>query len=189
MLTIESLIASVEASRSHYLRELASLPIQYEHWKPTPDAWNVTDITEHLVWAEQGGILMMWKAMQAHRQGQDWKGENANASLPVETIIARTWRHEQGKPKEQAPASALPRLGGPLDYWKTMLSLCQPLLRELAIPLQAISESELDLIIYPHVIMGPLTVVQRLEFLRFHLDHHREQVVRIKETSNQSKKA
>lgn len=186
MLTIESLVASVEVSRSHYLRELASLPIQYEHWKPTPDAWSVTEITEHLVWAEQGGILMMWKATQAHQQGQDWQGENTNASLPIEAIVARTWRHEQGKPKEEAPASALPRLGGPLDYWKIMLSLCQPLLENLSFQLGAIPVDELEAIIYPHVIMGPLTIVQRLEFLRFHLDHHREQVIRIKETLDQS---
>jgi hypothetical protein len=163
------------------LHELSSIANQMEQYKPTPDAWSATEITEHLAWAEQGGILMMWKATQAHQQGKDWEGENTNASLSIEELVGRTWHHEQGRPKEQAPASAIPRLGGPLNYWKTMLGLCQPLLNELTVSLRTIPESKLDSIIYPHVIMGPLTLVQRLEFLRFHLDHHREQVIRLKE--------
>lgn len=178
MSNIQHLIAAVEEARASYLIEVASAGPEYEQWKPTPTSWSLTEITEHLVWAEQGGILMMWKALQAHQQGLDWEGERINQSLSIEEIVARTWRHEEGRPKEEAPASAVPRLGGPLAFWCAALDSCRPLLGALGEKLEGIPDVELERIIYPHVIMGPLNLVQRLEFLRFHLDHHKKQIVR-----------
>lgn len=181
MTTVSNLISSVGTARANFLSELNTVTQDYEHWKPDTALWSVVDVTEHLVWAEQGGILMMWKALQAHQQEQDWEGERINSALTIEDIIARTWRHENGEPKEEAPASAVPRLGCPLDFWRCSLLSCQPLLNSLGEKLQGIPEHELEDIIYPHVFMGPLNIVQRLEFLRFHLDHHRKQIIRIKE--------
>ncbi|GAA4416209.1 hypothetical protein GCM10023187_47460 [Nibrella viscosa] len=182
MVQITSLIGDVESARSNFLSEIDIIGTQMESWKQDTSSWSVTDVTEHLVWAEQGGILMMWKAFQAQQQGQYWEGERLNDGLTIEDIVTRTWRHENGRPKEEAPASAAPRLGGPLAYWKSALLACQTQLNALGEQLRQVPEHELDRIIYPHVIMGPLNVVQRLEFLRFHLDHHRAQIKRIKES-------
>ncbi|HEV7347420.1 DinB family protein [Telluribacter sp.] len=181
MTPIPHLIVAIETARTDFLSELSSVSLGHEHRKPDPATWSTSEVTEHLVWAEQGGILMMWKAVQAHQQGQDWEGERVNQSLSIEEIVARTWRHEAGRPKEEAPASAVPRLGGPLAFWCAALYSCQTLLSALEKKLKEVPEPELEKIIYPHVIMGPLNIVQRLEFLRYHLDHHREQVRRIKE--------
>ena len=37
-----------------------------------------------------------------------------------------------------------------------------------------------EAIIFPHFLFGPLDAVQRLQFLRWHLDHHLAQIEEIK---------
>ena len=39
---------------------------------------------------------------------------------------------------------------------------------------------DLESVVYPHVVSGPLDGRQRLEFLRFHLDLHRAQIEGVK---------
>jgi hypothetical protein len=68
--------------------------------------------------------------------------------------VRRTWRE-----REASPASALPRVGGPLYYWAAALRSCASLLAELKAPLRLVS---LEDSIYPHAISGPLDARQRL---------------------------
>ena len=75
------------------------------------------------------------------------------------------------------PEIAKPRWGGPVEYWILALKNCQPLLEELC---HAMEEYDPEKIIYPHIISGPLNVIQRLEFLRFHLNRHQLQIENIK---------
>jgi hypothetical protein len=35
-------------------------------------------------------------------------------------------------------------------------------------------------VIYPHPISGPLNVLQRMQFLRFHMERHQKQVEQLK---------
>jgi hypothetical protein len=82
-------------------------------------------------------------------------------------VVQRTWRE-----REASPASALPRIGGPLEYWAAALRGCSSLLAELKVPLRTVALEEA---IYPHAISGPLDARQRLEFLAFHLQRHHRQ--------------
>lgn len=97
-----------------------------------------------------------------------WQGETVHRDLPIEELIARTW-----KPKEVAPPNATPQLGGPLAYWVACLRACQPVLESLG---NALHGLDLSLVIFPHFLSGPLDARQRLEFLRFNLDRHRRQI-------------
>ncbi|MFN8357263.1 MAG: DinB family protein [Spirosomataceae bacterium] len=165
----DQLINDVCASRQRYLQQIAQLSQVQAEWKPSADVWNVIEITEHLFWAEQGGILSMWKAVLAHQQGKTvWEGEDVHQGLAIEVVVERTWQ-----PKEIVPAVAAPRLGGPIGYWASML-------QSLDTPLQALghqlSDESLAIMTPPHPISGPLNLQQRLEFLRFHIDRHYQQV-------------
>lgn len=127
-----------------------------------------------MYWAEQWGILFMWKALEGLRNGRPvFDGEMVNEGLSIEEVVARTWR-----PKEISPEGARPHVFGPLSFWASALQSCQIHLQALA---AALREEDLEKIIYPHVFMGPLNVRQRFEFLRFHLDRHRQQVAALKE--------
>lgn len=67
--------------------------------------------------------------------------------------------------------------GGPLPYWREAFALYQRLLDALQPVLVGL---DLEKVIYPHFISGPLDLGQRLEFLRFHMDRHYGQIERVK---------
>lgn len=176
MLALETLFADVEQARYHYLssvRHLSTTQGNFRPAVPTGATWSIAEVTEHLVHAEYGGVLCIWKAAVAMRTGKPiWSGASVNQGLSIEDVVARTWR-----PREAAPEGAAPRMGGPLGYWVAALSNAQALLPPLIAVLDGLDGST---VIFPHPISGPLDVRQRLEFLRFHLDRHRGQVESIK---------
>ena len=170
---VKKLISEVLAARNRYLDTVRQLSESQAQWKPSADVWNVVEITEHLYWAEQGGILGMWKVMQAKREGKfPWQGELVHKGLTIEEIVEKTW-----KPKETVPAVAAPRLGGPIGFWAASLESLQVALNALG---HELHDDELESIIHPHPISGPIDIRQRLEFLRFHIDRHLNQVEELK---------
>jgi hypothetical protein len=169
MNTGQKLIQDVSAARTRYLDQIAQVTEEQSRWKPDPEVWNITEITEHLFWAEQGGIFGMWKTLHAIRDGSLVRTyASIHKDLPIEKVIELTWQ-----PKEKVPAVAAPRLGGPLTFWRTSLHSLQAVLEAFG---QDLREEELRLQAHPHPISGPLDFQQRIEFLRFHIDRHREQV-------------
>ena len=170
MLKLDSLLNDVATARTRYINEVGKLTEEQAHWKPAPDAWSATEITEHLYWGEHGGIWGMWRAFHAKREGNPvWEGELVHKGLPIETIIERTWQ-----PKENVPASAVPRMGGPVAFWLSALASLQQPLHDLA---KALDDEDPEAVIHPHIISGPLDIRQRFEFLRFHIDRHRNQLL------------
>lgn len=83
-------------------------------------------------------------------------------------VIARTW-----PANAEAPPWVVPTAGGPLAYCVACLRACQPVLDALGKALHGVDLAE---VIFPHPISGPLDGRQRLEFLRWHLYHHRRQI-------------
>jgi hypothetical protein len=173
MSTFDHLLREVSVARQQFIHEASGLTIEQSQFKSSSEVWSVVDNVEHLVWAEMGGINGMWKTFEAIKQNRPlWQGEAIHHGLPIETIIERTW-----KEKEQVPEIAKPRWGGPVDYWVLALKNCQPLLEALCAAMKGYDPEK---IIYPHIISGPLNVIQRLEFLRFHLNRHQLQIQNIK---------
>src|SRR5690349_9443590 len=169
MTQLKSLINSVSQARQQFIKSASGLTPEQSQFKSSPDVWSVVDNVEHMVWAEMGGINGMWKTFEAMRSNNPiWSGDAIHHGLSIETIIEKTW-----KDKEQVPEVARPRWGGPVEYWIAALNNCQVLLEALG---RALTGQDLEKIIYPHIISGPLNVVQRLEFLRFHLNRHQKQV-------------
>ena len=76
------------------------------------------------------------------------------------------------------PESAAPKWGGAIGYWITTLRSKQSVLEALG---NELGETDLESVVYSHPISGPLDVRQRLEFLRFHLDRHHQQVEALKQ--------
>jgi hypothetical protein len=169
---VEKLINEVAMARKKYLQQVSGFSEEKAHWKPSPEVWNATEITEHLFWAEQGGIIGMWRTIRAIREGKTTcKYDSVHKNMPVEQIIELTW-----KPKEQVPAIAAPRLGGPLCFWCASLHSLQQVLEEFGNDLK---EDELRIIAHPHPISGDMDFQQRLEFLRFHINRHSVQLAEL----------
>jgi hypothetical protein len=167
---LNNLINEVAISRNRYLAEVNKLTQQQAEWKPSPEVWNVVEITEHLFWAEQGALFGMWKIIEAHKQGKiGWTGEAIHAGLSVEEIIEKTWQE-----KEIVPAVAAPRLGGTIAFWSASLHSLQGILEKFG---EEMNDDSLEIMTHPHPISGAMNVRQRLEFLRFHIDRHRSQLL------------
>jgi hypothetical protein len=174
MTEIAVLKNEVLEARVRYLDSVKDLTTEQGLYKPADNIWSAAEITEHLVIAEQGGINGIWKALTGLRSGNPtWRGEHINKGLNIDEVIQRTW-----KEKENVPEGAAPRLGGPLEFWISAMESCQILLERIAEELEG---EVLDIIIYPHPISGPLDARQRFQFLRFHMDRHRQQVERLKQ--------
>lgn len=166
---VPELMADVAEARTRVVAAVHSLTTEQGAYKSAPDRWSVQEIVEHLVLAKQAGIRGIWLAADGLRRGQSvWQGEAIHRGLPIEEVIALTW-----KPKEVAPPNATPQMGGPLAYWVACLRACQPVLEGLG---EALHGVDLSLAIFPHFLSGPLDARQRLEFLRFHLNRHRQQI-------------
>ena len=176
MVTVPTLINDVNSARRRVLATVENVSPDQEQLRLGPDEWSVPQVIEHLVLAEQGGIYGMWTALQAARNGDgDWDEDLPHRGRTIEEIIALTWRE-----REDAPPAAVPDIDGPLAFCVTELEACQYLLASLGTALHGLDP---ETIIHPHFLMGPLDVNQRLQFLRWHLDHHRAQIVEILENS------
>jgi hypothetical protein len=144
--------------------------------KPHPNEWSVNEVLEHLVLAEHSGLSKIWAAADGARRGQPvWTGVHTNRGMPIDVVIARTW-----KEKESAPPIATPHIRGPLSYWIEYFTSCQTVLERLGSRLQGL---ELETVVFPHFISGPLDAKQRIQFLRFHIDRHVCQIERIKKSA------
>lgn len=166
---LRPLLSDVAAARTRYVEVVGKLTNEQMTYKPSPEVWSPVEITEHLYWAEQGGIWGMWRALQAYRDGTPvWAGEHTNRGKSIELIVAETWQE-----KEKVPAIAAPRMGGTLPFWAASLTSLQQPLEAFS---QDVTADELEVVIHPHPISGPLDIRQRFDFLRFHIDRHRRQV-------------
>lgn len=174
MRKVDTLILQVKEARDSYCKRISSTSETQAQWKPSPESWNAIEITEHLYWAEQGGILGMWKTLHAIRSGQmEIRYDSIHRNLSVEEIVARTW-----KEKEVVPPVAAPRQGGTLIFWRNALASLQLVLEGFAMDLQ---DDELRILAHPHPISGAMDFQQRLEFLAFHIRRHEGQVEQLQQ--------
>ena len=170
---VSGLVKQVDQVRNSYAKLLANVDENEGNYKPMPDSWCLVEITEHLFWAEHGGILGMWKTLLAIREGKmERTFESIHKELSIEEIVARTW-----KSKEQVPVVAAPRMGGTLIFWRSALLSLQSVLEEFGSDLK---EEDLRIQAHPHPISGPMDFQQRLEFLRLHIERHHQQATEIR---------
>lgn len=173
MQRLKTLIEKVEKARQQFIKTVDGLTFEQTTFKSTPDSWSIVENVEHIVWAERAGVYKMWMAVDEYKNNPIvWSTPPIHHGLSIENIIAKTWQ-----PKEKVPEIAKPRWGGPLNFWIASLKASQPLLEELG---KALIDLNLEQIIYPHPISGPMNMIQRLAFLRFHLERHQYQMENIK---------
>lgn len=174
--TTTQLISQAGQSRKQILREVSELSSGQSTFKSHSERWSITEVLEHLFLAEYSGVSKIWLAADGVRRGTPmWQGDHVNRGLSIEEVVKRTW-----KEKEAAPPIASPHFGGPLAFWVTSFESCQTVLERLG---QVLDGLNLEDVISPHFLSGPLDARQRLEFLRFHMDRHLIQIGDIKAQS------
>lgn len=172
MAEVHTLIHAVERARAALMSSLAGLSDAQAAFKPPEGQWSVVEVLEHLYLAELSGVTKIWAALDALRAGRGWAEARPNRGKPIEDVVAATW-----KPKEVAPPIATPHIGGPIRFWLSATRSLQPVLADLGAHLQG---ANLEDVVFPHYLSGPLDARQRLEFLRFHIERHADQVARLR---------
>jgi hypothetical protein len=176
---VPELIASVVAARRRLAAAASSLTVEQGAFRPDPDTWSIRAIIEHLVLASQNGINMVWQALEGLERGQPaWKGEHTNRGLSIEEIIEKTWPVTDHGPLTvrtslKAPKLADPADRGPLDFWLVSLEALQQPMERLGDRLTGV---DLESVIFPHFMCGPMDARQRFEFLAWHMLHHLQQI-------------
>jgi len=83
--------------------------------------------------------------------------------------------------KATAPPIATPHIGGPLDCWRSAFGSLTLVLADLG---EQLDDLPLEDVVFPHYLSGPLDARQRLEFLRYHMERHLNQIRRVQATDN-----
>lgn len=169
------LVSSIERSRNTVIDTVGNFRPEQSTFKPSPDEWSIVEIVEHLYLAEVSGLTKIWAAARQVRAGVAWSDARPHHGKSIEDVVATTW-----KPKELAPGIATPHIGGPLEAWISSLRSLRAVLADLATELEGL---DLEAIVFPHYLSGPLDGRQRLEFLRFHMERHLEQIRRLQSHS------
>ena len=172
MADVGTLIHAVERARAKLVSSVLDLSDAHAAFKPAEGQWAIVEVLEHLYLAEFSGIAKIWAALEALKAGRGWAEARPNRGKTIEDIVAATW-----KPKEVAPPIATPHIGGPIQFWLSATRSLQPVLDELGGHLRG---ANLEDVVFPHFLSGPLDAQQRLEFLRFHIERHTDQVGRIR---------
>lgn len=174
---LEQLIDKIEVARFAFINSVSELSEEQIMFKSSEDEWSILEISEHIVWAEQIGICGMFNAIEGLKNNNPiWEGLSPNKGMSIEQIVKKTWQ-----PKEKAPTVAEPKWGGSIHFWICSLKNCKSLLQELLVQSKSV---DLNSAIYPHPISGPMDIIQRLQFLKFHLERHNNQVDRVKNNKN-----
>jgi hypothetical protein len=172
MAEVATVIQSVERSRAALLNSVAGLSEAQATFRPAEGQWSVLEILEHLYLAEVSGVTKIWVALDGLRAGRVWAEALPNRGKRIEDIVATTW-----KPREVAPPIATPHIGGPLEFWVSATRSLSGILEDLGARLEGVNLEE---VVFPHYLSGPLDGRQRLEFLRFHIDRHLDQIGRVR---------
>lgn len=165
---IAMLVDDIAAARRAFLDTLGRFDADTVTAPVAEGRWSPLEYLEHLVRAEEATIWRMFGAVEDARAGRE-RLESPTPDAPIEEVVDRTWRV-----REDAPPLAVPRLRGSPAYWATRMERNAALVDAFA---ALVDPSELDTLAYPHPISGPFTMRQGLEFIRFHLDRHRQHLL------------
>lgn len=172
MSCLEAPIERLDEARSEYFELLNTFSHSEGLWKPSNDEWSAAEITEHLYWAELGVSNHMWKQFSDMREGVAPVYEpSANHGLSFSEIVA-----SHGNCIVDAPRQTLPRIKGPLVFWKSVLGGLRSAYHRLEIE---ITQDEASCFAFDHVIFGRLDFYQTLDFLSSHITRHKGQVHRL----------
>jgi hypothetical protein len=162
-------------ARAELLEMLSGWSQAQGAFRPSPEKWSTSEILEHLYASEFAVINRMWKGIDGLRSDQPiWKGEHTHRECSVEAITTAA-NFANGNHKAHPLADV--RFGGPLCAWLAALDSCQPLLDCLGSALRQVDSKQ---IVYPHYFMGPMDANQWLDFLSYHLHHHRRQIEQLR---------
>jgi hypothetical protein len=178
--SITEIFDSIDETRQRLNQTLSSLDEQRQSFRPSPEAWTITEIAEHLSIIEhQMTQLINMMVTKAESAGMLRAADAEPQSADIFSIDRFV---EQSKQEKYiAPENVRPRGELPLAESLARLRNSRASLHNLRPRLERIDGSSLQ---YPHPAFGTLNLYQWLAFIGAHEERHLRQIKAIKETMN-----
>ena len=158
----------IDETREQFYRRVEGLSDEQAGARPSPDAWSVAEIAEHLALTERG-LLRMMKGVLAQVEAAGDSGAPAASMRPfsLEKYVERASGEKYAAPEMTRPKGAA-RLADSL----ARLRHSREEVRALRPRLEA---ADLNAASYPHPAFGPLNVYEWLAFIGIHEARHLRQ--------------
>ncbi|HEY0079159.1 MAG TPA: DinB family protein [Pyrinomonadaceae bacterium] len=180
--SVAEIFDSIDETRLRLDQTLSGIDDRQQNFRPTPEAWTIAEIAEHLSIIEhqlvQLTTMMLRKAEAAGMLRAAEAGET-----PEHFSIDRFVEQSKGE-KYIAPENVRPRGELPLAESLARLRNSRASLRELRPRLEQIDGASLQ---YPHPAFGPLNLYQWLAFVGAHEDRHLRQIQKLMQSTQYEK--
>jgi uncharacterized damage-inducible protein DinB len=174
---IQELLDHITGARQELRDAVDSVPVDHRQARPTPDAWSVAEVLEHLAVVETNVARMLSKKIAEGREaGLGVETESSSVVNPrhVATMRDRSRRIETGdatRPTSSLSASAA---------WEAAES-ARATMRQVMIDSDGLALAEISA---PHRIFGPLNVYEWIAFIGNHESRHAAQIREIGSSLN-----
>jgi uncharacterized damage-inducible protein DinB len=138
-------------------------------FRPAYDAWSINQVLQHLMLSDKGVVLYLNKKLQNDSL------PNAGIGAKVRTVMLKAFLRSPFKVKIPGPYVQPIQ---PMTFWD-IIKEWNSTREELQKILGRLNESQLDWAIFKHPIAGYMNVFQLLDFMDYHVQHHRYQLKRI----------
>lgn len=166
---VEAIFLKIQEENKHILSQLEGLSDEQLN-AHLPEKWSILQILEHLRVAEKQSIKVMLRGFEEiNNPGQ------VNFIQKLKLSIYKILLKSGFKFKAPPHVSKLPEI---LDL-ETLISKWNENRAEWQNFLNKIDEQKLDIAIFPHPILGPLSVKLAVDFVYAHQSHHIKQVEKL----------
>ena len=166
---LQSRFDALEERRHHLLAQIDGYSPEQQAFRPAPHAWAIRDVAHHLLLVEQG-VLRALSSHQRPDPGRRTVRDRVGALL-VRLVFALGIRVKM-------PIKGLqPQGDPPLDEIRRQWQQARV---AMAAFLEQVDSAQLRQSLLRHPVAGPLDLLQGLDFLGQHFDHHLRQIRRIR---------
>lgn len=171
---LERQLTDLEHRRQHFLGIIAQSTEAQRYHKPTPEAWCMVEVAQHLLLAEAQTLVFIQKyppitpsLAQKIRAKLSYWGLVTFLKLPLKFRV----------PPRANISPLTPR------RYDEVLSEWNQVRQQLYAYADSYTEDKRDLFVFKHPLAGKLTFEQTLTFFKEHINHHVLQLERLKITA------
>ncbi len=169
--TFETQFEALETSRKNLFKKLAAYSNETLNRKPSPEAWSVVQVIEHLMVSEEASLKYLQKKTLDISKAQRTGFKNKWKLLLTKAVFYLPF-------KFKAPASMVPM---PSEALATLNELDSKWAKTRADMFQLISklqDADMEKELWKHVVSGKMNLYQMVDFFDFHFKRHLKQIER-----------
>ena len=162
---------TLDRVRDEFLARVRAASAAQRMFRPAPEAWSMLEVTEHLVLAEEKGLLGMLKGPP--------QGTTATPMARLRMVAVRFVMKTDIRVKVPV-ARVLPQGEATLPELEARWGEAR---RGLELILEPITATDAGMARYRHPIAGWVTAPEGVSFIADHIRHHARQLVRIQRSA------